>query len=110
MGGGANLYSLEAISDALIGAGAVAASSRDEQQIIRGYLAPLQTVLQAGCVAFFSSVSSPLPNVAAIQSQDTAQASPKCDLPPQLLASMELAVRNAAHQTVTSEDAAFLHG
>ena len=51
MGGGANLYSLEAISDALIGAGSIAASSRDEQQIIRGYLVPLQNVLHAGCVA-----------------------------------------------------------
>lgn len=109
MGGGANLYSLEAISDALIGAGAIAASSRDEQQIIRGYLAPLQSVLQAGCVAFFSSISSPLPNVPAIHAQNDSPLSTN-DLPPQLLASMELAIRNAAHQTVTSEDAAFLHG
>ncbi len=106
MGGGANLYSLEAISDALIGAGSIAASSRDEQQIIRGYLVPLQSVLHAGCVAYFSSISSPLP-VTSITVPDRQT---HYELPPQLLASMELAIRNAAHQTVTSEDAAFLHG
>src|SRR5437867_3996664 len=60
MGGGANLYSIEAISDALIGAGSIAANSQDEQQIIRGYIVPLQTVLQAECVVFYASESAQL--------------------------------------------------
>src|SRR4051812_1296322 len=106
MGGGANLYSLEAISDALIGAGSIAAASRDEQQIIRGYLAPLRNVLHAGCVAFFPSISSNSSSMQLLQLQD-AEA---FQLPAQLLSSMELAIRNAAHQTITSEEAAFLHG
>lgn len=104
MGGGANLYSLEAISDALIGAGSIAASSRDEQQIIRGYLVPLQSVLHTECVAFFPSISAPS-GLSGVMAEGLSM-----QLPPQLLASMELAIRNAAHQTVTSEDAAFLHG
>jgi CheY-like chemotaxis protein len=106
MGGGANLYSLEAISDALIGAGSIAASSRDEQQIIRGYLVPLQNVLHAGCVAFFPSVSSPSQTMPLMQMQHASQ----FDLPAQLLSSMEMVVRTAPHQTITSEDAAFSHG
>ena len=143
MGGGANLYSLEAISDALMGAGSVAAGSRDEQQIIRGYLAPLRNVLHAGCVAFFPSVGSHLASIPMIQlnaaGERGASAGPReqsaargpqsaqhdgvqkaqslatepwneTTLPAQLLSSMELAIRNAPHQTITSEDAAFLHG
>src|SRR5438270_1365638 len=106
MGGGANLYSLEAISDALIGAGSIAASSRDEQQIIRGYLQPLRNVLQAGCVAFFPSASSHTSSMPVIQLQESKQ----FELPAQLLSSMELAIRNAAHQTITSEEAPFAHG
>jgi CheY-like chemotaxis protein len=106
MGGGANLYSLEAISEALMGAGSIAAASSDEQQIIRGYLAPLAKVLHASCVAFFPSASSPISASPVIHSQEPE----RFQLPSQLLASMELAIRNAAHQTVTSEEAAFLHG
>src|SRR5437879_1864383 len=100
MGGGANLYSIEAISDALIGAGSIAASSQDEQQIIRGYLIPLQTVLHAGCVAFFPSVSSATSSSGMIQLQESS----RYELPAQILSAMELAIRNAPHQTITSLD------
>src|SRR3954447_20240799 len=106
MGGGANLYSLEAISDALIGAGSIAAASRDEQQIIRGYLQPLRNVLQAACVAFFPSQSSHFASMPLIRLEEQTQ----FELPAQLLASMELAIRNAAHQTISSGDSSFLHG
>src|SRR5438309_11973603 len=106
MGGGANLYSLEAISDALIGAGSIAASSRDEQQIIRGYLQPLRNVLQAGCVAFFPSASPHTSSMPVIQLQESKQ----YELPAHLLSSMARAIRNAAHLTITSEDAPFAHG
>src|SRR5437016_13350038 len=111
MGGGANLYSLEAISDALIGAGSIAAGSRDEQQIIRGYLVPLGKVLQAGCVAFFPATSSPFSTMPPMRLPESAEGERGAyELPPQLLASMELAIRNAAHHTITSEEAAFSHG
>lgn len=103
MGGGANLYSIEAISDALIAAGSVAARSHDEQQIIRGYLVPLQAVLHAGCVAFFPSLSSVTQTAAVVEPSDAK----RYDLPPQIMAAMELAVRNAPHQTITSQDDAF---
>ncbi|MCU1284946.1 MAG: multi-sensor hybrid histidine kinase [Acidobacteriales bacterium] len=106
MGGGANLYSIEAISDALIGAGSVAANSHDEQQIIRGYLTPLQNVLQADCVIFYGceSSQSPLP-VIKLQRPDA-----NFDVPLAIKPAMEAFIRSSSHQTTTNLDPAFMLG
>src|SRR5882757_1314351 len=106
MGGGANLYSIEAISDALIGAGSVAANSQDEQQIIRGYLVPLQTVLQVESVVFYASESAQLAPMPPIILQPAAP----LELPQGIKAAMETFIRNASHQTITSHDPAFMLG
>src|SRR3954467_4678488 len=106
MGGGANLYSIEAISDALIGAGSVAANSHDENQIIRGYLVPLQNVLQADCVVFYGSESS-RPTLPMIRLQETSSG---LELPTAIKPAMEAFIRNSAHQTITNLDPAFMLG
>ncbi|MCU1310613.1 MAG: multi-sensor hybrid histidine kinase [Candidatus Angelobacter sp.] len=108
MGGGANLYSIEAISDALIGAGSIAASSQDEQQIIRGYLQPLQNVLQAECVVFYASEASPLTPMQPMKLQNESAA--PLEIPQSIKPAMEAFIRNAPHQTITSQDSAFMLG
>src|SRR5437879_1439895 len=107
MGGGANLYSIEAISDALIGAGSIAANSRDEQQIIRGYLVPLQNVLQAECVVFYPSDPAPLVPMQMIRMPESGY---RLELSPTIRPAIEAFIRSASHQTITSHDPAFMLG
>jgi len=94
------LYSIEAISDALISAGSIAANSQDEQQIIRGYLVPLKNILQAECVAFYSSETSPFGQLPLIMMQEPGE---PLQLPSTINPLMESFIRSAIRAIKTNE-------
>jgi hypothetical protein len=99
------LYSIEAVVEALMRTSAACAHAADDHAVIRGTLLPLMELMQAKCGVFYPAANSALDTQAPIRVHSAATGEPH--MPGQLPPELGEFIFESLQQVATSQDAAF---
>ncbi|HUS18902.1 MAG TPA: histidine kinase dimerization/phospho-acceptor domain-containing protein [Terriglobales bacterium] len=99
------LYSIEAVIEALMRTSAACAHAADDHAVIRGTLLPLMELMQAKCGVFYPAPNAVLDISAPIRIHSAATGEPH--MPPQLPAELGEFIYESLQQVATSQDPAF---
>ena len=99
------LYSIEAVVEALMRTSAACAHAADDHAVIRGTLLPLMELMQAKCGVFYPAANSALDTAAPIRVHSAATGEPH--MPGQLPPELGEFIFESLQQVATSQDAAF---
>ncbi len=99
------LYSIEAVVEALMRTSAACAHAADDHAVIRGTLLPLMELMQAKCGVFYPAANSALDTQTPIRVHSAATGEPH--MPPQLPPELGEFIFESLQQVATSQDAAF---
>ncbi|MEO5937150.1 MAG: histidine kinase dimerization/phospho-acceptor domain-containing protein [Terriglobales bacterium] len=99
------LYSIEAVVEALMRTSAACAHAADDHAVIRGTLLPLMELMQAKCGVFYPAANSALDAAAPIRVHSAATGEPH--MPGQLPPELGEFIFESLQQVATSQDAAF---
>jgi GAF domain-containing protein len=99
------LYSIEAVIEALMRTSAACAHAADDHAVIRGTMLPLMELMQAKCGVFYPAPNAALDISAPIRVHSAATGEPH--MPPQLPPELGEFIYESLQQVATSQDLAF---